>query len=352
MNKLYLILVVFAFSGLLFANIPAPSNAASDLNYMLTIAENANRYCKSQIEIKTNLDPKIITLYDQSISEIDKLTSAIEINDVKSAREYFVSSMQKMKQISIMLNKLDSSERKSQPSQQNLVLDRYEINIQKLKAVSAKVNADIDFEEIDNLMILAKQDNAKGNYEQARQVLEQVAKKGKSIHKNLESIYEENKIIRAKALAQKYVERVNIMIMQAKELGLMDSINKLEQSKINLVSANNTTVIKKHIKFVLVLNQDIQETKAQVIDEVKQSQIQLSKQQKLSSQISQLENKANLLTSNADGNNAAIYYLEKAFSIIESAKRDLNDPSKDISTKIKQIQDLILKVEKLLQETT
>ena len=140
--------------------------------------------------------------------------------------------------------------------------------------------------------------------------------------------------------------------MQAKELGLMDSINKLEQSKINLVSANNTTVIKKHIKFVLVLNQDIQETKAQVIDEVKQSQIQLSKQQKLSSQISQLENKANLLTSNADGNNAAIYYLEKAFSIIESAKRDLNDPSKDISTKIKQIQDLILKVEKLLQETT
>ena len=132
----------------------------------------------------------------------------------------------------------------------------------------------------------------------------------------------------------------------------MDSINKLEQSKINLVSANNTTVIKKHIKFVLVLNQDIQETKAQVIDEVKQSQIQLSKQQKLSSQISQLENKANLLTSNADGNNAAIYYLEKAFSIIESAKRDLNDPSKDISTKIKQIQDLILKVEKLLQETT
>ena len=118
------------------------------------------------------------------------------------------------------------------------------------------------------------------------------------------------------------------------------------------IPLNNTTVIKKHIKFVLVLNQDIQETKAQVIDEVKQSQIQLSKQQKLSSQISQLENKANLLTSNADGNNAAIYYLEKAFSIIESAKRDLNDPSKDISTKIKQIQDLILKVEKLLQETT
>ena len=69
MNKLYLILVVFAFSGLLFANIPAPSYAASDLYYMLTIAENANRYCKSQIEIKTNLDTKICLLYTSDAAD-------------------------------------------------------------------------------------------------------------------------------------------------------------------------------------------------------------------------------------------------------------------------------------------
>ena len=350
MNKLYLILVVFAFSGLLFANIPAPSNAASDLNYMLTIAENANRYCKSQIEIKTNLDPKIITPYDQSISEIDKLTSAIEINDVKSAREYFVSSMQKMGKLSIMLSQTDTSSTDDLPPNQNIVLDRYKLNLQKLKSISAKIAANVDFKEMDNLMILAEKENSKGNYEQAKQVLEDIANKGMIIYKTLESINEQNKITRAKALAEKYVQQVNILIIQAQELGLQDSISKLEKSKINLVSANNTSIIKQHIKIVIVLNQHIEKSKSDIMDKIKQSEIQLSKQQQLSIQISHLENKAHILYSNAGGHNAATYYLEKALSIIESIKHDLNDPSNDVTTKIKQITDILSKVEKLLQE--
>ena len=350
MNKLYLILVVFAFSGLLFANMPTPSNAASDLNYMLTIAENANRYCKSQIETKTNLDPQIIALYGQSISEIDKLASAIELSDVKSAREYFVSSMQKMGKLSIMLSQTDPSITDDLPSNQNIVLDRYKTNLQKLKSISAKITANVDFKEMDDLMILAEQENSKGNYEQAKQVLEDIANKGMAIYKTLESINEQNKITRAKALAEKYVHQVNILIIQAQELGLQDSISKLEQSKVNLVSANNTSIIKQHIKIVIVLNQHIEKSKSDIMDKIKQNEIQLSKQQQLSIQIAHLENKAHTLYSNADGHNAATYYLEKAFSIIESTKHDLNDQSNDVTAKIKQIKDILSKVEKLLQE--
>ena len=106
MNKFYIMLAMFAISGLLFANIPVESNAASNLGYMLTIAENAKKYCKSGIEARENVSQEILDLYLKSISDVDKLESAIDANDIKSAREYFISSMQKMRQISIALMNL------------------------------------------------------------------------------------------------------------------------------------------------------------------------------------------------------------------------------------------------------
>ena len=73
MNKIYVIFVMFAISGLLFANVPIPSHAAVNLDYMLTIAEKAKTWCKSEIEARESVDQKILDLYLQSISEVDKL---------------------------------------------------------------------------------------------------------------------------------------------------------------------------------------------------------------------------------------------------------------------------------------
>ena len=52
------------------------------------------------------------------------------------------------------------------------------------------------------------------------------------------------------------------------------------------------------------------------------------------------------------GNNLAIYYLDKAASLLDLVKQDLSNPTKDISEKIKQIDNIISKVEKMLQEAT
>ena len=100
---------------------------------MLTIAENAQKYCKSEIEARDTVEPKMKELYLQSISEIDKLESAIDANDVKAARDHFVSAMQKMRQITWMMNQLEIIEAERALSiTKNQVLDRFEFNIQKL----------------------------------------------------------------------------------------------------------------------------------------------------------------------------------------------------------------------------
>ena len=156
MNKIYVIFVMFAISGLLFANVPIPSHAASNLDYMLTIAEKAKTWCKSEIEARESVDQKILDLYLQSISEVDKLGLAIDRNDVKSARDHFVSSMQKMKEISLMFNQLEISE--ADPKSvinRNPVLDKFEMNIQKLKSISIKLGAEIDFHEIEMCQLAA-----------------------------------------------------------------------------------------------------------------------------------------------------------------------------------------------------
>ena len=353
MNKIYSIFVIVAIGGLLFANVPVPTSAASNLEYMLSIAENGQKFCKSEIEARESVPPEILELYRQSLLNIENLSSAIDANDVKSAREHFVSSMQKIKEISLMISQLESAETESKLSyKSNLVLDRFEINIQKLKAISAKFNANVDFQEIDNLMILAKDTYERGDSEKTKQILSEISKKGSAIYQVLKSITEENKIVRAKALADRHIQQINILILQAKELGFEDSVTKLEQSKLNLISANNTSQIKQHIKIIIVLHKSIEKSKIELIDSIKNTDIQLSQQQKFSLQVSQLENKLNILNANAYGNNLAIYYLDKAASLLELVKQDLNNPTKDISEKIKQIENIISKVEKMLQEAT
>jgi len=353
MNRIYATAAIFAITCLLAASVPTPSNALSNLDYMLTIAENAQKYCKSEIEARDTVEPKMKELYLQSISQIDKLESAVDANDVKSAREHFVSAMQKMRQITLMINQLEVAEAENAlPSTKNPVLDRFELNIQKLKSISIKLGANIDFQEIDELMSIAKQIHSTGDVTKTNQIIDSISKKGTAIYQTLKTINEENKIIRAKALAEKYAERINVLILQAKQLGLEDSVSKLEESKYILTSTNSTSQIRQNIKIVIVLSDSIQKSKAEAMDETQRAEIQLSKQQQALMQLTQLEKKATSLSAISEGNNIAIYYLERVQSLIESTKLLLEDPPNDINPKINQIERLLFKIERLLQNAT
>ena len=201
-------------------------------------------------------------------------------------------------------------------------------------------------------MSLAKQIHSTGDVTKTNQIIENIAKKGTAIHETLKTINEENKIIRAKALAEKYSERINVLILQAKQLGLEDSVSQLEESKYILTSTNSTSQIRQNIKIVIVLSDSIQKSKAEAMDETQRAEIQLSKQQQALMQLTQLEKKATSLSAISEGNNIAIYFLERAQSLIESTKLLLEDPSNDINPKINQIERFLFKVERLLQNAT
>ena len=88
------------------------------------------------------------------------------------------------------------------------------------------------------------------------------------------------------------------------------------------------------------------------MDETQRAEIQLSKQQQALMQLTQLEKKATSLAADSEGNNVAIYYLEKIQSFIESTKLQLEETPNDINTKINQIEKFLFKAERLLQNAT
>ncbi len=131
------------------------------------------------------------------------------------------------------------------------------MNYQKLRQISDKLGANIDFSEMESLLSLAKQNSQRGESDKAKQAIDQIALKGLQIYKTLQTINEENKIIRAQALAERYVDRINSLIVQAKTSGLLDYVEKLENTKAQLVSSNSTSQISKNIRIVITIHNDI-----------------------------------------------------------------------------------------------
>ena len=187
---------------------------------------------------------------------------------------------------------------------------------------------------------------------QNENVLSEISSVGLKIHKFLYEISEQSKIYRAQHFAKKYAERINELILQAKEIGLHQTANDLEESKIQLLQATSTDAIKQQFKITVIYKQKVDQAK----------EIQQNKFLKFKAILNSLENKAKTLAEDVEVNNPAGYFLDRAFSLIEEVRSDINDlqyaptslrdDSKyidlTIGNKIQTIKDILIKVERLI----
>jgi hypothetical protein len=352
MNKISVFFLLFVVGSMIFITTPNTVQADPQLEILIKIALNTKEHIKSDIDKISNVSKEAYQQYDEGVKETDLLIKATTDGDTTSARQHFVSAMVAFKKVSMGIENL------SNQSQQLLIPDRsqtikkYESNIKKLKIISQKLKADVNFDQIDQLLTLAKENYAQGNITENEKVLSQIASVGLEIHKLLYEISEQNKIYRAQHFAKKYVERINYLILEAKEIGLHQTVNELEQSKIQLLQANSTQLIKQQIKITVSYKQKVEQAK----------EIHENRFLKYNAVIDSLENKAKRLAQDVEENNAAAYFLAKIFNLIEDVRMDLKDleyapaslrdDSKyidlTIGSKIKTIKDMLVKVEKLV----
>jgi len=352
MNKLLVFFSLFLVASMCFVTITNTAHADSQLDILVKITQNAKEHIKNDIDKMSDISQEVHDFYDDGARKTSLLIQAAEKEDTKSARQHFIDAMIAFKQASLSISEKES-QKTPQPiiSDQSQTIKKYENNVKKLKMVSVKLNADIDFEQIDQLLALANANYTKGNLESTDEVLSKIASEGKQIQKLLYEISEQNRIHKAKQFVQKHAERINNLILQAKTFGLQKTADVLEQSQIQLLQANTTNQIKQQFKIIIVYQQKVEQVK-----EVNQTELL-----RLQSLLVPLEKKAQSLAGDLKENNAADNLLKKAFNLIERTKQDIKDleytPSRindskyldlTIGKKIQTIKDLLLKVEKLI----
>ena len=352
MNKLLVFFSLFLVASMVFVTTPNTVHADSQLDILIKITQNTKEHIKNDIDKLSDISQEVYDYYDEGARETVLLTQAAEKEDTKLARQHFISAMIAFKQTSLAISETES-QKTSQTiiSDQSQTIKKYENNIKKLKLISAKLNTDIDFEQIDQLLALAKANYAKGSLKQTEEVLSKAASEGKQIQKLLYEISEQNRILKAKQFVQKHTESINSLILQAKTFGLQDTADVLKQSQIQLLQANTTNQIKQQFKIIIIYQQKVEQVK-------ETSQAELLRLQSL---LVPLEKKAQRLAGDLKENSAADYFLKRAFNIIEETKQDIKELEYapggisntkyfdlTVGKKIQAIKDLLMKVERLI----
>jgi len=172
MNKPLVFFSLFLVASMCFVTIPNTAQADSQLDILIKITQNAEEHIKNDIDKLNNVSQEIYDFFDDGAKETALLVQAAEKEDTSSAKQHFISAMIAFKQASLAI-----LENESQKTPQAATYDhsqtikKYENNIKKLKLISGKLNADIDFEQIDQLLALAKENISKGSIEQTKEFL-------------------------------------------------------------------------------------------------------------------------------------------------------------------------------------
>jgi len=352
MNKLLIFFSLFLVASICFVTIPNTAQADSQLDILIKITQNTKEHIKNDIDKLNNVSQEVYDFFDEGTKETALLIQAAEKEDASSTKQHFISAMIAFKQASLAILENESQKTPQAATyDHSQIIMKYENNIKKLKLISAKLNADIDFEQIDQLLALAKENISKGSIEQTKQAIGKISSEGKQIQKLLYEISEQNRIHKAKQFVQKHTERINSLILQAKTFGLDKTANVLAQSQIQLLQANTTGQIKQQFKIIIIHQQKVEQVK-------ETNQAELLKLQAL---LVPLEKKAQRLADDLKENNTADYLLKRAFNLIEEVKQDIKEleyaPGRindtkyldlTIGKKIQTIKDLLIKAEKII----
>ena len=337
MNKLAIIFLLFLTASMAFTT-PNMVHADSQLLSLVTIIENARGHIKSDIQSADNIPEEVYRLYDEGNKAANLLIKAVEKEDTVSSKQHFIAAMTAFKKISIIIADLESEKVEKTVPIQGLLIKKYESNVKKLKIIADRLKADIDFQQIDQLLSLAKSNYAQSEFEQNEQVLSKITTEGKQINKILYEINQQNQIHKAKLFAQKYTERINNLISQATKIGSLQNAQELERTKMHLLNANTTSQISQNIKIVIIIQQKLYD-----VQEIHQAKIL-----NIKSTLDSLEQKAKSLSPDIVENNASGHFLKKAFYLIDGAKKDLQGNPDLALKKIKVIKDILTKVEKMI----
>lgn len=272
MNKTYVMLFLAAA---FLATITTSAYAEPETESLVRLAMQARDHIKFELSNTESVPDEIKKLYDQGSVEIDALTNAAKEENIESARTHFLAAMKIFKEIGQQISQTrqvaEIALAQDTDTQYGVkpVIDRMERYVDRLKEIAKKSGVEIDFQILDELITTARNHYNNGDLESAEKTIDVLESLTLDVYNTLKNDADQKKTIRAKDFAEKQVQRVDALIVQAKDLGLSENITKnLEQSKLQLIRASNSSQIVKQTKIIITLKNQFDESKANRIDAI------------------------------------------------------------------------------------
>lgn len=272
MNKTYVMLFLAAA---FLATITTNAYAEPETESLVRLAMQARDHIKFELSNTESVPDEIKKLYDQGSVEIDALTNAAKEENIESARNHFLAAMKIFKEIGQQISQTrqvaEIALAQDTDTQYGVkpVIDRMERYVDRLKEIAKKSGVEIDFQTLDELITTARNHYNNGDLESAEKTIDVLESLTLDVYNTLKNDADQKKTIRAKDFAEKQVQRVDALIVQAKDLGLSENITKnLEQSKLQLIRASNSSQIVKQTKIIITLKNQFDESKANRIDTI------------------------------------------------------------------------------------
>lgn len=266
--------MLFLIASLL-GTISTYAYAESETESLVRLATQARDHIKLELSNTESVSNEIKKLYEQGSAEIDALNNAVKEENAEEARTHFLAAMKIFKEIGQQISQVRPVAERALAQDTNTqygikpVIDRMEKYVDRLKGIAEKNGVEIDFQALDELITTAKNNYNSGDLGSAEKNIGILESLTLDVYNVLKDNADQKKTVRAKDFAEKQIQRVDILIVQAKDLGLSENITKnLEQSRLQLIKASNSSQIVKQTRIIITLKNQFDESKANRIDAI------------------------------------------------------------------------------------
>lgn len=273
MNKTSFV-VLFLIASLL-GTISTYTYAESETESLVRLAMQARDHIKFELSNTESVPDEIKKLYEQGSAETDALNNAAKEENTEEARAHFLAAMRIFKEIGQQISQARPVAELALAQDTNTqygikpVIDRMEKYVNRLKGIAEKNGVEIDFQALDELITTARNNYKSGDLGSAEKTINILESLTLDVYNVLKDNADQKKAMRAKDFAEKQIQRVDVLIVQAKDLGLSENITKnLEQSRLQLIKASNSSQIAKQTKIIITLKNQFDESKANRIDAI------------------------------------------------------------------------------------
>lgn len=268
MKKIISFVMLILVASMIFVGVPSNAKAESNYDVLLRLISNAQTQVENQI--KNNENPKIEKLYNDSLVEISLLNSAIEEDNVDSAREHFLLAMRIFSEITRTASERPTAQAEvtanSTQRDHSSNLERTKKYVDSLKSVAKKHGADINFTEIDRLFVQAREQIDEEKYDDAQTTINKLNRFVLDISKTLREYANQKETDRAQNYAQQYIEKIDRLISQAEGKVPENVIEKLVEAKEKLASTSDPDEVIKIVRQIISIEQEFDLTKANKLE--------------------------------------------------------------------------------------